>query len=73
MCASRRASKPVLEINARHPAVVALATSLREKGREGANDGMFLLLDLARVADGETPVDAAAFARRLSALIARGI
>jgi molecular chaperone HtpG len=33
---------------------------------------MFLLLDMARVADGEPPVDAAAFAKRLSALIARG-
>jgi molecular chaperone HtpG len=65
--------KPVLEINARHPAVVALTASLREKGRDGAADGMYLLLDLARVADGETPVDAAAFAKRLSALIARAV
>jgi molecular chaperone HtpG len=65
--------KPVLEINPKHPAVAALVASLREKGREGAADGLYLLLDLARVADGETPVDAAAFARRLSALIAKGV
>jgi molecular chaperone HtpG len=65
--------KPVLEINPRHPAVLALAASLRDKGRDGAADGMKLLLDLARVADGEAPVDAAAFARRLSALIARAV
>ncbi|WP_442756505.1 molecular chaperone HtpG [Methylocystis sp. JAN1] len=64
--------KPVLEINARHPAVAALVMSLRDKGRGGAADGMHLLLDLARVADGEQPVDPAAFARRLSALIAKG-
>ncbi len=63
--------KPVIEINAKHPAVAAIAATLREKGRDGAADGMHLLLDLARVADGETPVDPAAFARRLSALIAR--
>jgi molecular chaperone HtpG len=64
-------SKPILEINAKHPAVAALAASLRETGRDGAADGMHLLFDLARVADGEPPVDPAAFARRLSALIAR--
>jgi molecular chaperone HtpG len=63
--------KPVLEINAKHPAVAALVATLREKGREGAGDGLYLLLDLARVADGEAPVDPAAFARRLSALIAK--
>jgi molecular chaperone HtpG len=64
--------KPVLEINARHPAVVTLASTLAAKGRDGASDGMFLLLDLARVADGEQPVDASAFVKRLGALIARG-
>jgi molecular chaperone HtpG len=63
--------KPVLEINPKHPAIAALVASLRDKGREGATDGLHLLFDLARVADGETPVDTAAFAKRLSALIAR--
>ncbi len=62
--------KPVLEINAKHPAIAALAHTLREKGREAAQDGAYLLLDLARVADGEPPLDAGAFARRLTALIA---
>lgn len=62
--------KPVLEINPRHEAIVALATALREKGREAARDDQFLLLDLARVADGEHPIDAAAFAKRLTALLA---
>ncbi|WP_457795822.1 molecular chaperone HtpG [Methylocystis sp. S23] len=64
--------KPVLEINAKHPAVAALLASLRDRGRDGAADGMHLLLDLARVADGERPVDPAAFAKRLSALLAKG-
>ncbi len=62
--------KPVLEINPRHEAIVALATALRAKGREAARDDQFLLLDLARVADGEHPIDAAAFAKRLTALLA---
>ncbi|MCX7899376.1 MAG: molecular chaperone HtpG, partial [Methylocystis sp.] len=62
--------KPVLEINARHPAVVALAAIVRASGREAAQDGLHLLFDLARIADGEQPVDAVAFARRLTALIA---
>lgn len=64
--------RPVLEINARHPAVSTLSEKLAASGAAAASDGMFLLLDLARVADGEPPVDAAAFAKRLSALIARG-
>ncbi|MCC3244606.1 molecular chaperone HtpG [Methylocystis sp. WRRC1] len=63
--------KPVLEINPRHAAIAALAANLRDKGREGAKDGLYMLLDLARVADGETPVDPVAFTRRLSALIAK--
>lgn len=64
--------KPVLEINPKHAAVAALAATLRDKGRESAQDGLHLLFDLARVADGEAPLDPIAFTRRLSALIARG-
>ncbi|MBM3552413.1 MAG: molecular chaperone HtpG [Alphaproteobacteria bacterium] len=62
--------KPVLEVNPRHQAIVALATALRAKGRDATSDDQFLLLDLARVADGEHPIDAAAFAKRLAALLA---
>ena len=65
--------KPVLEINARHPAVAMLSTTLAQKGRDDATDGMYLLLDLARVADGEQPIDASAFVKRLGALIAKGV
>jgi molecular chaperone HtpG len=61
--------KPVLEINPRHPAITALAHSAG--GSEG-EDGYFMLLDLARIADGEAPVDASAFARRLTARLAKG-
>ncbi len=61
-------SKPVLEINPRHAAITALAHA--PEGDE-ARDGYFLLLDLARIADGEPPVDASAFARRLTARLSK--
>jgi molecular chaperone HtpG len=64
-------SKPVLEVNPRHEAVAALARLMRDKGRDAAQDGMRLLFDLARVVDGEAPPDAAAFAQRLTALLAK--
>ena len=59
--------KPVLEINPRHAAILALA---KVGDGEEASDGAFMLLDLARIADGEPPLDAAAFARRLTARLA---
>jgi molecular chaperone HtpG len=62
--------KPVLEVNPRHEAIVALAGALRDKGREATRDDQLLLFDLARIADGELPIDAAAFAKRLAALLA---
>ncbi len=64
--------KPVLEINPRHEAVLALAKKAKSGDKQEAEDGLHLLLDLARIADGEPPVDAAAFARRLSAQLAKG-
>jgi len=55
------AGLPVLEINPRHPLIRALA------GREeGLEDAAGLLLDLARVGDGDAPRDPAAFARRVA-------
>ena len=61
--------KPVLEINPRHAAIAALAHA---PDGEEARDGYFLLLDLARIADGEPPINASAFARRLTARLAKG-
>ncbi|MBU3890238.1 molecular chaperone HtpG [Methylosinus sporium] len=62
--------KPVLEINPRHEAVLALAQKAKAD-RAGAEDGFWLLFDTARIADGEAPLDAAAFAKRVAALLAR--
>jgi molecular chaperone HtpG len=63
-------AKPVLEINPRHDAVGALAKLAQGTNLKQAEDGYFVLLDLARIADGEPPVDASAFAKRLTALLA---
>ncbi|HYA81375.1 MAG TPA: molecular chaperone HtpG, partial [Methylocystis sp.] len=56
--------KPVLEINPRHPAITALFDAPQD---ERTTDAYLLLLDAARIADGEEPVDAAAFVKRLAA------
>lgn len=61
-------TKPVLEINMRHPLVAAVATS-----GDAAPDLSLLLLEQAQILDGELPEDPAAFAGRLNAMVLRGI
>ena len=58
------ASLPVLEINPRHPLIRTLAS------RTELDDAPGLLLDLARVQDGEAPRDPAGFARQMAAALA---
>ena len=58
-------SAPVLEINPRHPLVAALAAEVA-RGADIAASAE-LLLDLARIQDGEAPRDPAAFARTVEA------
>ena len=57
-------SPPVLELNPRHKLVRALA----QRAVEGSDveEAAHLLLDLARVQDGEPPADPARFARRVA-------
>jgi molecular chaperone HtpG len=62
------AGMPVLEINPRHPLVRSLAAKA-ETGT-GLEEAAGLLLDLARVQDGDTPRDPAAFARRMAEALA---
>jgi molecular chaperone HtpG len=62
------ATKPILEINLRHPLVSAIA----EK-KDAARDLSFLLLEQAQILDGELPEDPAAFASRLNQLVLRGL
>ncbi len=59
---------PVLEINPRHKLIAALAATLAAGGDITEQAG--LLLDLARVQDGELPRDPAGFARRIEAALA---
>jgi molecular chaperone HtpG len=62
------ATKPILEINMRHPLVAAIALA-----QDAAADLSFLLLEQAQILDGDLPEDPAAFAGRLNALVLRGL
>jgi molecular chaperone HtpG len=65
------AAKPILEINPDHPTVKALAASNIDPGLR--EDAAFLLLDQARVLDGDKPIDPRAFAERLARLFERAL
>ena len=66
------AAKPILEINPRHELVVALA-ALGEDQQSFREDSAHLLLDEARILDGERPSDAKAFSQRLARVMSRGV
>jgi len=66
------AAKPVLEINPHHERIAALA-GLGDKQRPFREDAAFMLLDEARILDGDKPVDAKAFSQRLARLMSLGI
>jgi molecular chaperone HtpG len=61
-------TKPILEINLRHPLVAAIATE-----KDAAKDLSLLLLEQAQILEGELPQDPAAFASRLNKLVLRGL
>ena len=67
-------SKRILELNPRHKLIERLAATV---GEAGASDQLsefaWLLLDQARIIEGEQLPDAAAFARRLSTVLERGL
>lgn len=67
-------SKRILEINPRHTLIERLAASV---GETGASDQLsefaWLLLDQARIIEGEQLPDPPAFARRLASLLERGL
>ena len=63
------AAKRILEINPKHPLIRRLAETVADKGGEASDelaDVAWLLLDQARIIEGEPPPDPAAFARRLA-------
>ncbi len=61
-------SKPILEINPGHKLIEGLSAKLDDTTLIA--EAAATLLDLARVQDGEAPRDAAAFARRVTSLLA---
>jgi molecular chaperone HtpG len=64
-------TKPILEINLRHPLVAAIAKAEGEKAK--ADDLSLLLLEQAQILDGELPDDPAAFAARLNRLVLQAL
>ena len=64
-------TKPILEINLRHPLVSTIAAKGSDKAI--ADDLSLLLLEQAQILDGELPEDPAAFAARLNRLVLQGV
>ncbi|AMK22724.1 MULTISPECIES: molecular chaperone HtpG [unclassified Sphingobium] len=65
------AAKPVLEINPRHALIAKLGTLAEDSDLR--EDAAKLLLDEARIADGELPTDPRAFSARLARMIGGAI
>ena len=64
-------TKPILEINLRHPLVAAIAKAQADK--KTVDDLSLLLLEQAQILDGELPEDPAAFTARLNRLVLQGV
>jgi molecular chaperone HtpG len=69
----RGGSKPILELNMRHPLVKALAQAKTAARDDDVADLSALLFEQAMILDGEVPDDPAAFATRLNRLVVRGL
>ena len=61
--------KPILEINASHALAKALNKAITDNKQERFDDLAFLLLDEARILEGNTPADPAKFTERLNRLL----
>jgi molecular chaperone HtpG len=58
--------KPVLEVNPRHALIESLARHINDADKTWLEDTFWLLYEMARVSDGESPSDPAGFAGRLT-------
>ncbi|MBS0241772.1 MAG: molecular chaperone HtpG [Proteobacteria bacterium] len=65
--------KPVLEVNASHALVKAVASSAAAGRSDEVADLAALLFDEALILDGELPADPAKFAERLNRYLSRGL
>jgi len=63
-------SAPILEINAANDLIKGLAAQAKQD-KSSVVDAAFLLLDQAYILEGERPEDPAAFARRMSEMLAK--
>ncbi|MCR6629620.1 MAG: molecular chaperone HtpG [Magnetospirillum sp.] len=63
----------VLEINPRHGLIKGMAAKVKASGREAIDDMALLLLDQARIVEGEPPADPVEFARRLATVMEKGL
>jgi molecular chaperone HtpG len=67
-------AKRILELNPKHPLVARLSALVGKDGTtEQLQDMAWLLLDQAKILQGETLEDPAAFAKRLSGALQRGL
>ena len=71
----RETSPRILEINPDHKLIAKLADLAKAKDASdpALDDAAFLLLDQARILEGEPVLDAGAFSKRLSKLMAQGL
>ena len=65
--------KPVLEVNTGHALLKAAGTSLAAGRKDEVAELAQLMLDQARMLDGELPADPAKFAERLNRFVVRGL
>lgn len=63
------ATKPVLEVNATHPLIRALVGLVGGPDKQKLEDIVWLLLDEARLMEGDKPTDAPHFATRLTRVL----
>jgi molecular chaperone HtpG len=67
-------SKRVLEINPKHGLIKEMARAAADDGQKAAlGDLAELLLDQARIVEGEPVPDPSAFSRRMSAFLTKGL
>ena len=67
-------AKRVLEVNPHHPLIAGLAKRLSQQGSsEEVTEAAWLLLDQARIVQGEPVADPVAFARRLDATLLKAL
>ena len=70
----KQASKRILEINPKHPLIAKMAGRAKISGAaESLGSGVWLLFDQARLIDGETLSDPAAFGQRVNDVLTRAL